>query len=89
MSRRQADRGRLLDTQSSLPGNPKREALMTPKDEALESLKFWQDAEDQDAAHTEADEILCWLLRKLGHGDVVDEWSKLRSRAVGQGARNT
>jgi hypothetical protein len=50
---------------------------MSPKEEAIEALKFWQAAEDKEAAHSEADEILCWLLRELGHGDVVDEWSKV------------
>lgn len=50
---------------------------MTPREEALTSLKHWQEAEDTEAAHCEADEILCWLLRELGYGDVVDEWSKI------------
>jgi hypothetical protein len=57
---------------------PKRTAIMSPKEEAINSLKFWQDVEDQEAAHDEADEILCWLLRELGYGDVVDEWSKVK-----------
>lgn len=60
---------------------------MSPQEEAVESLKHWQDFEEADVAQMEADEILCWLLRELGHGNVVDEWSKIknRSRAAGQG----
>ena len=56
---------------------------MTPKEEAIDSLKFWQSAEDRQAAPSEANEILCWLLRELGHGDVVDEWSKINRHAQG------
>lgn len=57
-------------------------AAVTPKEETIDALRFWQAKENTDLAHTEADEILCWFLREIGHSDVVDEWSKVCNRAT-------
>jgi hypothetical protein len=32
---------------------------------------------DWECAHCDADDVLCSLLRHLGHGDVVDAFSKI------------
>lgn len=32
---------------------------------------------DLESAHVEADDILCDLLRSLGHGDVVDKFERV------------
>jgi hypothetical protein len=50
---------------------------MTTREEAIALLKKCQEPGDTEAAHAEADDILCALLRDLGYGDVVDEYDKV------------
>lgn len=45
---------------------------------ALSKLKTVQRWADAEAAHKEADEILCRVLNELGYGDVVEEWRQVR-----------
>lgn len=40
-------------------------------------LKEWQGPTDTEAAHSEADGILCDLLIALGYASVVEEWAKV------------
>ena len=51
------------------------------KEQALSALKVLNKdgslTEDVEAAHIDADKILCAFLRSLGHGDVVDEFEKV------------
>lgn len=44
------------------------------KTEALQTLRRLQETTDTEAAHEEADDVLCALLLSLGYGDVVEEW---------------
>jgi hypothetical protein len=48
---------------------------MTPK-QAIEKLKAI-DTYDQETAHIAADDILCELLKALGHEAVVVEYDKI------------
>jgi len=50
---------------------------LTPE-EALAALKVEAKNFDTEVAHSKADDILCKLLRFLGHDDVVDEWDNVR-----------
>lgn len=51
-------------------------------EQAIEALKplaepsIW-DVGATEVAHKQADQILCALLRSLGHGDVVDAWERI------------
>lgn len=45
----------------------------TPKGAALRRLQAIGSG-DPEAAHSQADEVLCDLLRQLGHDDVVEAW---------------
>jgi predicted GNAT family N-acyltransferase len=45
--------------------------------EAIEKLKVQVENMDYESAHSEADDILCELLNKLGFSAVVDEWNKV------------
>lgn len=45
------------------------------REDAIAKLKAAQRSGDTEAAHCDADDVLCDLLRSLGYGDVVDEWS--------------
>lgn len=48
------------------------------REKAIEKLKLLQGPEvDTEAAHCDADDLLCALLRALGYGDVVDEYEKV------------
>lgn len=49
---------------------------MTPE-EAMTALAPLAHVSDIEVAHMQADEIICSLLRFLGHGDVVDAWGKV------------
>jgi hypothetical protein len=40
-------------------------------------LKELQESDDLEAAHGEADDILCQLLRQLGYADVIDAWKQV------------
>lgn len=44
---------------------------------AIERLKRLQAPGDAEGAHSEADEVLCWLLEKAGYSAVVEEWKKV------------
>lgn len=44
---------------------------------AVERLRKWQQEGDYEMAHSEADAIICELLRTLGYDDVVEEWHKV------------
>ncbi len=47
-------------------------------DEAIEKLQECQARAPYDEeSHVIADDILCDLLRSLGHTDVADEWDKV------------
>ena len=47
------------------------------KKEALEKLKECQKSDATEAAHCDADDILCELLIGFGYQDVVDEYHKV------------
>lgn len=47
------------------------------KAEALAVLKELQLDGDPEGAHMWADDVLCKLLKLLGHEDVVEEYSKV------------
>jgi hypothetical protein len=49
---------------------------MTPE-QAIIRLKELQHQGDPEATHSDADEVLCQLLRALGHEAVVEEWDKV------------
>ncbi len=49
---------------------------MTPE-EALTALKPLEDVGDWEVAHSQADDVLCSLLRFYGHDDVVEAWEKV------------
>lgn len=49
---------------------------MAPED-ALAAMMALRSLYDRQRAHVEADEILCSLLRFLGHGDVVEAYDSL------------
>jgi hypothetical protein len=44
---------------------------------AVERLKQLQNCGDPEIAHSEADKVLCELLRKLSHSNVADEFEKV------------
>lgn len=48
------------------------------RQEALDQLKELQASTDTEAAHGRADDILCALLRRLGHDDVVEAYNKIK-----------
>lgn len=50
------------------------------REQAVRELKECQRCDDTEAAHCEADDVLCALLLELGYKDVVDEWLKVRKR---------
>lgn len=47
------------------------------KDEAIAKLKALQGSGDWEAAHGDADQVLCDFLTALGHADVVKEWDEV------------
>jgi hypothetical protein len=47
------------------------------RDEAIKRLKALRGSGDIEAAHSEADGILCELLTALGYSDVVYEWMQV------------
>ena len=47
------------------------------REQAIELLKAEQNSGDTEAAHGNADDILCQLLTAIGYGDVVAEWEKV------------
>lgn len=48
------------------------------REEAIAALKALQgDIIDIEAAHEDADGVLCKLLISLGYRDVVDEWAQV------------
>lgn len=47
------------------------------KEQAIADLKELQNLRDLEAAHSQADEVLCNLLAFLGYADVVAEYEKL------------
>jgi hypothetical protein len=49
----------------------------TDRQAALDRLIALQSSEDPEAAHSEADDVLCGLLKSLGYADVVAEWEKV------------
>lgn len=44
---------------------------------AITKLQALQTAGDTEAAHGDADNVLCELLTTLGYADVVAEWQKV------------
>ena len=52
-------------------------AIEALRREAISYLQELQKSGDIEAAHSEADGVLCKLLTKLGYSDVVDEWLKI------------
>lgn len=49
---------------------------MTPE-EAIAEMKEAQNSGDKEAAHMQADDILCRFLQHLGHEDLVAEYTKV------------
>jgi hypothetical protein len=47
------------------------------KKELLARLKAEQGSLDEEAAHGNADDVLCEALTLLGHADLVEEWRKV------------
>jgi hypothetical protein len=47
-------------------------------DSALSDIAKEAENLDYEAAHSNADNILCGLLRKLGFGDVIDVYDKIQ-----------
>lgn len=47
------------------------------REQAIKELKAYQADGDTEAAHGNADEVLCDLLIALGYQDVVNEWRKV------------
>ena len=47
------------------------------REQAIDELKKLQEPGDTEAAHGDADDVLCRLLSSLGYQDVVDEWEKV------------
>jgi hypothetical protein len=47
------------------------------REQAIAELKRFQESGDTEAAHGDADEVLCKLLSALGYQDVVAEWEKI------------
>ena len=43
----------------------------------IERLKLIQKNGDIEAAHGDADTVLCELLNMLGYGEIVAEWEKV------------
>lgn len=44
------------------------------REQAIEKLKNLHGSGDVEAAHGDADDVLCELLKALGYGDVVAAW---------------
>ncbi len=47
------------------------------KEQAIAELKELQKPGDTEAAHGDADDVLCKLLTALGYADVVAEYEKI------------
>jgi hypothetical protein len=47
------------------------------KREAIKRIKQFVDCGDNELAHSEADKVLCELLKNLGYKEVVDVWEKI------------
>jgi len=47
------------------------------KEDALAALAKCQENRDTEMAHSNADDVLCALLKALGYGDVVAEYDKV------------
>lgn len=47
------------------------------REQAIAKLKELQNSGDTEAAHSDADDVLCALLRSLGYADVVAEYEKV------------
>ena len=46
-------------------------------DDALMALRTLKDVSDLEVAHAQADDILCALLRRLGHTSIVEAWDEV------------
>lgn len=53
------------------------EVFIKNREDAIEELRKWQKSDDEEAAHINADGVLCDLLISLGYEDVVNEWEKV------------
>jgi hypothetical protein len=53
------------------------EIVAMTREEAIEKLKECQKSGDTEAAHSEADDVLCQLLNALGYAIVVKEYEKI------------
>lgn len=47
------------------------------REQAIEKLIDLQKSGDTEAAHSDADKILCEFLKSLGYADVVSAWSEI------------
>lgn len=47
------------------------------RERAIKELQELQKSGDTEAAHGDADDVLCALLTALGYGDVVSEWERV------------
>ena len=70
----QRNRRRIVRTR--LENGLVRQTQMTPEN-AIELLRAEQANDDTEAAHINADEIICKLLSALGYQDVVHEYDKV------------
>jgi hypothetical protein len=48
------------------------------REEALEELAELRQSSDTEAAHVDADAVLCQLLSQLGYADVVTAYHEIR-----------
>ena len=47
------------------------------REEALAKLEDCRKSGDTEAAHADADDVLCDLLKSLGYADVVSAWERV------------
>lgn len=47
------------------------------REDAIRMLRVEQKSGDIEAAHSNADDIICLLLEELGYSDVVEEYHKI------------
>lgn len=50
------------------------------REAAIKELKRLQGGGNIEATHSDADKVLCDILKMLGYGDVVEEYHKVEKR---------
>lgn len=57
---------------------PERSNAISTREQAILALKLCQEKRDIEAAHSDADNILCELLSSLGYHDVVSDYRRVK-----------